>query len=448
MREIRRIIVLLLCIMLVIPIIPDYSVVYAGNGTEISVSVPAKHTVTINISGNGGVSTGDMKYRESGTVELDRLSVQTYMFEPDSGYEVVSVLYNGQEVISEVSNNRYTAPKINRDSVISVVFNKMLTKCTLSGEAGKNGWYTNNVTIIPPEGYKISRTKDGEWSDSLVITKSTDLSLYLMSKYVNVSKKIKHGKIKIDKTAPSVSGNKLGITVANNNWKSFVKSISFGIFFKASKDVKIKARDSQSGIESYRYYVSSKKLTMKKVAGLKNNKWKKGSTFSITGKDADKKIIYAKITNKAGLIKYISSDGMVFDTVAPKMSVSDGMTYYGDSLYVKVTDNDLKTVTLNGKKQKVKNGVAIVSVQVSDEEDEFEIIANDRTGNTTKSRCELLETWRRDGITKTGDYNLKQTKSYKLGKGKWTVSGDNSNYNAGIRFYVSSNKKYNIIKSE
>lgn len=445
MHGFKRIAKLLLCLLLFTALFIQVRTIYAkDNGTEISVHVPSNHNVAVNISGNGSIMVEGKIYNESQKVSFERLSVQTYVFNPVAGYEVGKVIYNGVDVTASVSNNVYIAAKLTSDSSIYVVFNKMLTGCSINADKGKNGWYVSDVTVIPPNGYKISAHKDGNWQDTLIVTKTSDVSVYLMSPSGNVGEKISLGKLKIDKSAPLVTEKSDGIKISNNNWKDFVKKISFGIFYKKSKDVTVHAVDSESGIDSYSYYISSKQLSKKKVRNI--TKWKKGRKFSITGKDATKRVIYVKITNKAGLSLYISSDGMIFDTVAPRMNVNNGETYYGDSMLVKVTDGDLYSVTLDGKKKKISKGVARITINASDEE--YVIKAKDRAGNVTTRKFEFVETWNRDGITKTGDYKLKTSKSYKLGSGKWSVSGDGSNYNAGIKFYVPSSKKYNIIKSE
>lgn len=101
----------------------------------------------------------------------------------------------------------------------------------LSGTQGDNGWYTSDVTITPPEGYTVSSALNGKYSDSLIISASTEnVSVYLKNEQGQMTDAVSVGNIKIDKDAPA-------ITVSGNT-NNYLKRDT----------VKITASDSTSGI--------------------------------------------------------------------------------------------------------------------------------------------------------------------------------------------------------
>ena len=96
---------------------------------------------------------------------------------------------------------------------------------TISGTKGKNSYYTSAVTITPAQGYLIADALDGSYQENLEIKKSTDaFSVYL--KKADTGEKtadIAVGTIKIDKSAPSISGVKDGETVYGEKVRVVVK---------------------------------------------------------------------------------------------------------------------------------------------------------------------------------------------------------------------------------
>ena len=78
--------------------------------------------------------------------------------------------------------------------------------CTLSGTEGSNGWYISDVTITPPNGYTISDTLNGQYSDTLAISASDDdVKIYLKNDQEQMTDAISVSEIKIDKDDPSIT---------------------------------------------------------------------------------------------------------------------------------------------------------------------------------------------------------------------------------------------------
>ena len=116
------------------------------------------------------------------------------------------------------------------------------------------------------------------------------------------------------------------IIIDGKKWNSFLEKITFELMFDRRQEVIISGKDNESGLDKIYYYQSPEELTLKQVENIKSGEWTEisnGSSFYI---EQDKKVvIYAKITDKAGNITYLSSDGVV--VVKPeedsKVNISD-----------------------------------------------------------------------------------------------------------------------------
>ena len=176
-----------------------------------------------------------------------------------------------------------------------------------------------------------------------------------------------------DITAPDTE-----IKVSNKTWKSILNKITFGLFFKETQKAEITATDEGSGVNKYYYYVdksgSEKSLTEKQLQAVD---WKEGT--SVTFNEDSNYVIYAKVTDKAGNIKYVSTDGIVIDTIAPQVSgVENNQTYTKTQTFT-VTDNNLDTVKVDGQTVEPTNG----SYTLVPKKGTYTIEVTDKTGNKT-----------------------------------------------------------------
>ncbi len=87
--------------------------------TEVTVSVPKQHEVTID-SKDGRIvvnqSVVDTKF------QADRHSEVTYWILPDAGKEIQTVVYDGKDVTDQVIDHEFTAPKLVRDASLTVTY--------------------------------------------------------------------------------------------------------------------------------------------------------------------------------------------------------------------------------------------------------------------------------------------------------------------------------------
>lgn len=176
-----------------------------------------------------------------------------------------------------------------------------------------------------------------------------------------------------DITAPDTE-----IKVSNKIWKSILNKITFGLFFKETQKAEITATDEGSGVNKYYYYVdksgSEKSLTEKQLQAAD---WKEGT--SVTFSEDSNYVIYAKVTDKAGNIKYVSTDGIVIDTIAPQVSGVESNQTYTKTQTFTVTDNNLDTVKVDGQTVESTNG----SYTLVPKKGTYTIEVTDKTGNKT-----------------------------------------------------------------
>ena len=176
-----------------------------------------------------------------------------------------------------------------------------------------------------------------------------------------------------DLTAPDTE-----IKVSNKIWKSILNKITFGLFFKETQKAEITATDEGSGVNKYYYYVdksgSEKSLTEKQLQAVD---WKEGT--SVTFSEDSNYVIYAKVTDKAGNIKYVSTDGIVIDTIAPQVSGVESNQTYTKTQTFTVTDNNLDTVKVDGQTVESTND----SYTLVPKKGTYTIEVTDKTGNKT-----------------------------------------------------------------
>lgn len=181
-----------------------------------------------------------------------------------------------------------------------------------------------------------------------------------------------YGEVLSDTTPPDGK-----IKIADQSWEGFLNTVTFGLFFKETKRVVIEAEDTGSGVDQIYYYISDSARSKEEIKALGADAWTKGVSVSV---NPDRKcVIYAKITDKAGNVAYLSSDGMVFDGTAPAITgVTDGETYTAPR-EVTVSDANLEGVTVNGTPVILTDSKFTLGTADGPQT----IVATDKAGNTT-----------------------------------------------------------------
>lgn len=153
-----------------------------------------------------------------------------------------------------------------------------------------------------------------------------------------------------DITAPEVE-----VSIRGNSFKEFLNRITFGLFFKQTQTVEVKAHDFGSGIKKVEYLLSETAFADKDaITGSwteldLNDAFK--AYFSI--EPSQKTFVYVRVTDQSGNIAVVNTDGVVVYTDAE--AITGAQTFTMDSgsnvLYgLKLNGNALLAV-YNGTKE-------------------------------------------------------------------------------------------------
>ena len=208
-----------------------------------------------------------------------------------------------------------------------------------------NDWTNKSVTVSAPEGYTICRkTEKGydyenEFGKNFTVTEEstspdgTIVFYRLKEDTENTDGAISAEKqitVKMDRSAPNFEGEEDGIRVENNIWKQLLNKITFGTYIR-TKDVTIKASDAVSGVAEYDYYVDivtdKENYRILSKETLDDYAQKGKFTSSADGKfslsDKENQVVYAYAVDHAGnRSDYICTEGLVLDTKAPVMTIT------------------------------------------------------------------------------------------------------------------------------
>ena len=186
----------------------------------------------------------------------------------------------------------------------------------------ENGWHNKDVIVSAKSGYSIGETPQS-FTDSLTFTGDTARG----GKQVFL-KSASDGKVyrtiisyKLDTQAPT----DLNIQYNENGFRAFLNRITFGLFFKDTVEVKATATDELSGIDKIQYFASDSEVQdPESITDWEN---------SLIINAENKKLIYVKVTDKAG------------NSV---IKLDQGVVVYSDSA-VSPTDATFDLKTGNGR---------------------------------------------------------------------------------------------------
>ena len=215
-----------------------------------------------------------------------------------------------------------------------------------------NGWKCGDRTI----------TKDTTYADLAVDDNVT--TIILKAEWQDNEKPT--GKIEIDKY----------------QWESIPDEIIFGLFFKDAQKVTITASDSSKEPVKIEYLLSDKKLSDAELASAVFTEYTDPFNITPVQENMSRVIVYVKLTDKADNVTYISSNGIVMDSIKPIIrGVESGKTYC-EAQTVTIDEEYIDTVTvINGTEVRLdKNGRFVLSPA----DGEQKIIVKDKAGNTAE----------------------------------------------------------------
>ena len=333
-----------------------------GNSYAPGASVPADvtaltvqwtaptYTVTLN-AGNGTINSGDVTsytYGVGATLPTD-VTRTGYTFK--GWYDNKNLTGSPVTAIggTEMGNKEYWAKwEINQytitvkpengkaDITITQDYGTQITAPTLTREGYQfNGWDKTFPTTMPAENLTIT----AKWRDIAVPT----------------------GEIKI----------------AENGWKSFFNTITFGLFFKDTQTVTVTATDNSGETVTIEYLLSEKALAESELAGMTFTAY--SAPFSIN--PDNEYVIYAKLTDTSGNVAYINTNGIVLDATVPVITgIEDGKTYC-EAQTVTIDEKHIDTVTVNGTAVELDENNSFTLAPTDGEQ---KIIVTDKAGNTAE----------------------------------------------------------------
>ena len=167
------------------------------------------------------------------------------------------------------------------------------------------------------------------------------------------------------------------IKIAENDWKSFLNTITFGLFFKDTQTVTVTATDNSGETVTIEYLLSEKALAESELAGMTFTAY--SAPFSIN--PDNEYVIYAKLTDTSGNVAYINTNGIVLDGTSPVITGIEAGKTYCAAQTITVVEKYIGTVKVNGTEVILdENGQFILSPASGEQT----IVVTDKAGNETR----------------------------------------------------------------
>ena len=335
---------------------------------KIAASTGLSGLAKVEVSKNGGEAEDITdSYAEGYNVEENG----TYTFTVTSGAGVTDTA----EIIYDKLDRVKPVVVIDSDSYVSGEWTNSDVILSVGNSSSNLG-----TTMFE---YKVG---DGEWqeyTDAITISDDTGVNgvtcAFRASSASGVESDEVSITVKVDKTAPTGE-----IKIGENGWKSFLNTITFGMFFKDTQTVSIDSADNLSGIAKVEYASSSELLTLEEVQSLTD--WTEGESVDVTPEDGKRFIYYARITDNAGNVVCLSTDGAEYDLTAPVINgISDGGTYCISAEFT-VSEKNLEEVQVDGAPVTARSDVYTLTPG------EHIITVTDKADNSTQIRVTVNET--------------------------------------------------------
>lgn len=334
---------------------------------ELTVTWPAEADRTLLYNGMAQTITATLSGALSGDEVVLAYSSDSYGTTVGNGYAATITKLTGDD-----ADNYVLASGTTMSKGFTIVYPTVSDSATVTDKAGNAvvGWYNGDVVIVPPTGYDIATSNtsaDTGWMTSLECTRETtsandtQYEYYLKSKADGTISDVMYVDVKIDKTAP---GGKITIE-ENNVFESIINAITFGMFYERQAEVVITTDESLSGIakiefmfaESYEDYQSKKAdaANWTVVTGVDRY------SYDIT--EVIKGAVFARITDGAGNVKEVNSNGVV---VYENASLVDTT-----ATFMKATE-DVVVVQAQLNRNTIKS--VVIGRETLDEGDDYEVV--------------------------------------------------------------------------
>lgn len=216
-----------------------------------------------------------------------------------------------------------------------------------------NDWINHDFVVTAAEGYLLSLTDtaDGVWQQTLRATDETAegrLTFYVKDLATGAISLQVTEQYRIDRTQPTGE-----IQVDERTaWQSFLSRITFGLFYREEQTVVITSADETSGVAATEYLLSAEDLDIPALEQETFLPYEKALALAPGGEY----VVYARITDRAGNVTYLRSDGMVLDATAPVITGAENSGVYCAAVTLTITDAYPVTVTVNGTPVELTEG--------------------------------------------------------------------------------------------
>ena len=349
---------------------------------EVTVAGAPQYRVTAASSENGTVTVVNAtETAEDGTPLFCKDDLVMLSIAPNEGYMLSTLSINGTPASFAVEDDTYTFAQPEENVTITATFEKrnehtitfdanggsepedLPEEVTTAMPAKKvlhgSEYCLPECEFIAPEGKQFKAWEIGgtEYPVNAPVTVTADITVKALWK---------------DSEKPTGE-----IKISENSWKAFLNNITFGLFFKDTQTVTITAADNSGETVTVEYLLSAKELTKAELDGMTFTAYT--APFGI---DPDNEyIIYVRLTDTAGNMDYICSDGIVLDGTSPVITgIEDGKTYC-EAQTVTITEKYVDTVTVNGTEVTLDENGSFV---LSPADGEQKIVVTDKAGNTAE----------------------------------------------------------------
>ncbi|NLL63582.1 MAG: DUF1542 domain-containing protein [Ruminococcaceae bacterium] len=301
-------------------VLPEVSISEAvGTAEQWSASETATIMITTGVSGVSKVECKD----DANTTKI---------IDPENGEYNVEITKNGTYVfrVTSVSGNVTTITKTY--SYIDTVVPEFTVAAVSKGvlyDYDAASWTNGNVTFSITKTssneseikyyYQVPHTFEWvEISDDEFTVSAEGQNLAYKIKAVSnsgVESSLTTVKTSIEKIAPTGT-----ITVGETTTSTLVNILDpFNIFYNDAVSVVMTSKDEDggSGVESVSYYLTQNPMTVEQLSQQASG-WINYTAFNII--ENNEYIVYGRIIDNAGNVTFISSDGFIVDTVAPRIN--------------------------------------------------------------------------------------------------------------------------------
>lgn len=220
-----------------------------------------------------------------------------------------------------------------------------------------NDWINHDFVVTAAEGYLLSLTDtaDGVWQQTLRATDETAegrLTFYVKDLATGATSLQVTEQYRIDRTQPTGE-----IRVDERTaWQSFLSRITFDLFYREEQTVVITSADETSGVAATEYLLSAEDLDIPALEQETFLPYEKALALAPDGKY----VVYARITDRAGNVTCLRSDGMVLDATAPAITGAENGGVYCAAVTLTITDAYPVTVTVNGTPVELTEGQLVL----------------------------------------------------------------------------------------